>query len=219
MKATPGKKAVVLVSGGGSNLQAFIDTARRGALEFDLSLVISNRPQAGGLTRAQNAGIATHCLPSQGISDRAAYDRTLAAELDRLTPDLIILAGFMRILSPAFVHRYAGRILNIHPSLLPLYPGLHTHARALAAGDREHGCTVHFVTEELDGGPRILQGRVPVCPGDDPNALAARVLRIEHQIYPRAANLFASGRIRYHEGQCLLDDEVLREPLQYPDSQ
>lgn len=218
MSAMPGKKAVVLISGGGTNLQAFIDAAKQGELDFDVSMVISNRPQAGGLARAQDAGIDTRCLPSKGFGDRAAYDRTLAAELDRLTPDLIILAGFMRILSAPFVGRYAGRILNIHPSLLPLYPGLHTHARALAAGDSEHGCTVHFVTEELDGGPPILQGRVAIEPGDSPETLAARVLQVEHQIYPRAANLFANGRITYRDGQCLLDNEVLRKPLLHPDS-
>jgi len=218
LSATPRQKAVVLISGGGTNLQAFIDAAKQGELDFELSMVISNRAEAGGLTRAQDAGIDTRCLPSKGISDRTAYDQTLAAELDRLSPDLIILAGFMRILSAPFVSRYAGRILNIHPSLLPLYPGLHTHARALAAGDREHGCTVHFVTEELDGGPAILQGRVAIKPGDDPETLAARVLQVEHRIYPRAANLFASGRIGYRNGQCLLDNEILSEPLLYPDS-
>ncbi|ANO51681.1 phosphoribosylglycinamide formyltransferase [Woeseia oceani] len=218
MSATPRKKAVVLISGGGTNLQAFIDASQRRELDFELAMVVSNRSQAGGLTRAEDAGIDTRCLPSKGISDRAAYDRSLATELDRLAPDLIILAGFMRILSAPFVSRYAGRILNIHPSLLPLYPGLHTHARALAAGDREHGCTVHFVTEELDGGPPILQGRVAIEPGDDPETLAARVLQVEHQIYPRAANLFASGRIVYRDGQCLLDNKVLSKPLRYPDS-
>ncbi|MCB1841502.1 MAG: phosphoribosylglycinamide formyltransferase [Halioglobus sp.] len=210
-------KAAVLLSGKGSNLQAFIDTAGRNALEFDIGLVISDRPQAAGLGRAREAGIEACCVAAQGIADRAAYDQLVAAELERHAPGLIILAGFMRILSAAFVNRYAGRILNIHPSLLPLYPGLNTHARALAAGDREHGCTVHFVTEELDGGPRIMQGRVPVRETDDADTLAARVLEIEHRIYPRAANLFAAGRISYRDGHCFLDGAAMEEPLCYPD--
>lgn len=209
-------KAAVLLSGTGTNLQAFIDAAKRNELEFDIELVVSDRPHAAGLGRARAAGIKTGCVPARGSTDRAAYDRLLALELDRHAPDLIILAGFMRILSAAFVERYAGRILNIHPSLLPLYPGLDTHARALAAGDREHGCTVHFVTEELDGGPRIMQGRVPVHENDDADTLAARVLEVEHRVYPLAANLFASGRLSYRDGRCVLDGTALAEPLRYP---
>lgn len=205
--------AAVLVSGGGSNLQAFIDAVAAGDLDLDLRVVISNRADAGGLGRAERAGIATACIPSRGIRDRQAYDRQLAAEIDRHAPDLLILAGFMRILSGGFVARYAGRILNIHPSLLPRYPGLDTHARAIAAGDREHGCTVHFVTEELDGGPRIIQGRVPVLPDDDPDTLAARVLTLEHRVYPQAAALYAAGRIRCIDGMTVLDGKPLLEPL------
>lgn len=209
-------RAAVLISGSGSNLQAFIDAVSAGTLDLDLAVVISNRPDAFGLQRADAAGITTVCVPSRGVRERAAYDAQLATEIDRHAPDLIILAGFMRILGAAFVSRYAGRIMNIHPSLLPKYPGLDTHARALAAGDKEHGCTVHFVTEELDGGPRIVQGRVPVLAGDDPETLAARVLAVEHRIYPHAAALFAAGRVRCRNGQCLLDGKPLAEPLPFP---
>ncbi len=212
--------AAVLISGGGSNLQALIDAVERGELDLDLRVVISNRPQAGGLERAARAGIPARYVPSRGYgrdaSDRRAYDEALATEIDRFAPDLLILAGFMRILGPDFVRRYAGRILNIHPSLLPKYPGLDTHQRALDAGDSEHGCTVHFVTDELDGGPPIIQGRVPVLPGDDAARLAARVLEVEHRIYPRAAGLFASGRIACRDGRCWLDGKPLDEPLGDP---
>ena len=209
-------RAAVLISGSGSNLQAFIDAVTAGNLDLELAVVISNRPDAYGLERARVAGIPVRCIPSRGIRDRAAYDETLAAELDTHSPDLIILAGFMRILGAPFVKRFAGRILNIHPSLLPKYPGLDTHARALAAGDDEHGCTVHFVTEELDGGPRILQGRVPMREDDDAASLAARVLEVEHRIYPQAAALFAAGRIQCRDGVCYYDGKPLAEPLPFP---
>ena len=205
----------MLVSGGGTNLQAFIDAIARGELDLDLAVVVSNRPQAGGLERAERAGIATSCIRSRGYASRDAYDAELAAELERHAPDLVLLAGFMRILGRPFVQRYAGRMLNIHPSLLPKYPGLDTHERALAAGDREHGCTVHFVTEELDGGPRIIRGRVPIEAGDDAERLAARVLAVEHRIYPEAARLFAAGRLACRDGRCWLDGEPLAEPLEY----
>ncbi len=216
MKSATRTRAAVLVSGSGSNLQAFIDGVDAGTLDLELAVVISNRHDAHGLRRAQKAGIPAVCVPSRGIPERAAYDAQLATAIDSYAPDLIILAGFMRILGAPFVQRYAGQILNIHPSLLPKYPGLDTHARALAAGDKEHGCTVHFVTEELDGGPRILQGRVPVLADDDAASLAARVLAVEHRIYPHAAALFAAGRIRCANGQCLLDGKPLTEPLPFP---
>ncbi|MDZ7643961.1 MAG: phosphoribosylglycinamide formyltransferase [Woeseiaceae bacterium] len=209
--------AAVLVSGSGSNLQAFIDAVAAGTLDLDIRTVISNRPDAGGLERAQRAGIAARCVPSAGCTDRAAYDGRLARELDRYRPDLLLLAGFMRILGAEFVARYAGRIMNIHPSLLPRYPGLDTHARALAAGDRWHGCTVHFVTAELDGGPRIVQGRVPVRADDDAATLAARVLAMEHRIYPYAAGLYAAGRLECRNGECRLDGRPLAEPLAFGD--
>lgn len=213
MTDKPRTRAAVLISGGGSNLQAFIDAVEAGELDLDLVVVISNRADAGGLQRARNAGITTCCVPSRGAKDRESYDSELATELDRHDPDLIILAGFMRILSGKFVSRYSGRILNIHPSLLPLYPGLDTHARAIAAGDSEHGCTVHFVTEELDGGPPIMQARVQILADDDAATLAARVLAVEHRVYPRTAALFAAGRIEYREGRCWLDGQPLTEPL------
>ncbi|MGB5353945.1 MAG: phosphoribosylglycinamide formyltransferase [Woeseia sp.] len=208
-------RAVVLISGGGTNLQAFIDAVRAGELDIDLVAVISNRADAYGLERAQQAGIDGITVASKGIRDRAAYDELLAAEIARHRPDLIILAGFLRILGKAFVERFSGRILNIHPSLLPKYPGLNTHERALAAGDTEHGCTVHFVTEELDGGPAILQGRVPVFDDDSVDALADRVLAIEHRIFPQAAALFAAGRVVCRDGKCYLDGKPLSEPLKF----
>jgi len=211
----PRTRAAVLVSGGGTNLQAFIDAIRAGTLDLDLALVLSNRPQAGALARAERAGVATSCIPSRGFTDRDAYDAELASELDRHAPDLVLLAGFMRILGPAFVARYAGRIMNIHPSLLPKYPGLDTHERAIAAGDREHGCTVHFVSEELDAGPRIIRGRVPVLPDDDADRLAARVLEVEHRIYPEAARLFAAGRLACRDGRAWLDGKPLDEPIEW----
>ncbi len=203
----------MLLSGGGTNLQAFIDAVAAGDLDVDLVGVISNRPDAFGLERARQAGIDSVCVPSRGMRDRAAYDRELAHEIERFAPDLIILAGFLRILGKPFVEHFAGRILNIHPSLLPKYPGLDTHERALAAGEKEHGCTVHFVNEELDGGPPIIQGRVPVHADDDVHALADRVLAIEHQIYPQAVAMFASGRLECRDGRCYLDDKLLEKPL------
>lgn len=208
-------RAVVLVSGGGTNLQAFIDAIRDGALDLEIAAVISNRRDAFGLERARRAGIESICVPSRGIRDRNAYDQQLAAAIDPFAPDLILLAGFLRILGKPFVERFAGRILNIHPSLLPKFPGLDTHERALAAGEELHGCTVHFVTEELDGGPPILQGCVPVLKTDDVHALAERVLAVEHEIYPQAAALFASGRIECRDGRCLLDGKPLDAPLRF----
>ena len=186
---------VVLISGSGSNLQALIDSlgadnpARIGA-------VISNRADAYGLTRAQNAGIATAVLDHQAFDGREAFDAALIDAIDAYRPDLVVLAGFMRILTPAFVQHYHGRLLNIHPSLLPKYKGLHTHQRALADGEAEHGCSVHFVTEELDGGPLIVQAVVPVQPGDTAEQLASRVHIGEHHIYPLAVRWFAEGRLR-----------------------
>lgn len=206
-------RVVILLSGGGTNLQAFIDAVAAGELDVDLVGVISNRPDAFGLERARQAGIDNVCVPSRGVRDRDAYDRKLAQEIERFTPDLIVLAGFLRILGKAFVERFAGRILNIHPSLLPKYPGLDTHERALAAGEKEHGCTVHFVNEELDGGPPIIQGRVPVHADDDVHSLADRVLAIEHQVYPQAVAMIASGRLEWRDGRCFLDDKPLSKPL------
>lgn len=195
---------VVLISGSGSNLQAVIDAVQSG-LPVDIRAVISNKAEAYGLERARRAGIPTRVLNHKDYADRASYDAALAQLIDDSKAELVVLAGFMRILSDGFVRRYEGRMLNIHPSLLPRHRGLDTHARALAAGDDEHGATVHFVSPELDAGPVILQARVPVEPGDSPESLAARVLHEEHRIYPEAIRWFAEGRLKLEHGQALLD--------------
>jgi phosphoribosylglycinamide formyltransferase-1 len=182
--------------------------------------VLSDKPAAAGLALARDLGIAAAAVPASAgttgnPSARAAYDRSLAAAIDECAPALIVLAGFMRILSPEFVNRYAGRMLNIHPSLLPKYPGLHTHRTVLAAGDAVHGATVHFVTEELDGGPSIIQATVKVRPDDDEAALAARVQAEEHHIYPLAVGWYCEGRLRCREGRAWLDGKALDVPVQY----
>jgi phosphoribosylglycinamide formyltransferase-1 len=186
---------VVLISGSGSNLQALIDSLGEDN-PARICAVISNRTDAYGLTRAQNAGIATAVLDHKAFEGREAFDAALIEAIDAHQPDLVVLAGFMRILTPGFVQHYAGRLFNIHPSLLPKYKGMHTHQRALEAGDAEHGCSVHFVTEELDGGPLIVQAVVPVQPGDSAETLASRVQIGEHRIYPLAVRWFAEGRLR-----------------------
>jgi len=206
-------RAVVLISGEGTNLQAFINAMAAGDLTMEIAAVIANRPAAAGLERARRAGIPAVTVPSAGRPDREAYDAALATELRRHAPDLVLLAGFMRILGSAFVREFAGRMLNVHPSLLPAYRGLGTHRRVLAAGDPAHGCTVHFVTDELDGGPAVIQGRVPVIPGDDEASLSARVQAAEHIIYPRAAGWFASGRLRLRDAAPELDGRTLHEPV------
>jgi phosphoribosylglycinamide formyltransferase-1 len=194
MPAAPRSRLVILISGGGSNLQAFIDAAADPAYPCEVVAVISNRAGVFGLERAARAGIPAEVLDHTAFASRDAFDTALAGRIDAHAPDIVILAGFMRILTPGFVARYDGRLLNIHPSLLPKYPGLHTHQRAIDAGDAEAGATVHLVTEELDGGPVILQARVPVLPGDTADTLAARVLAEEHRIYPEAARLVTLGR-------------------------
>lgn len=199
------KKIVVLVSGQGSNLQALIDACRQGGLHASIAAVFSNKAGAYGLERARDAGIPAHSLDARDFADRAAFDAALAEQIDAFAPDLIVLAGYMRILSAEFVRHYAGRMLNIHPSLLPKYPGLHTHRLALANGDAEHGTSVHFVTEELDGGPVILQARVPVFDGDSEEDLQARIQVQEHQIYPLVAQWFVTGRLIMQEGAAWLD--------------
>jgi phosphoribosylglycinamide formyltransferase-1 len=204
---------VVLISGGGSNLQALIDGAADGRLPIEIRSVISNEADAYGLERAARAGIETRVLSHRDFPSRETYDAALAELIDGFAPGLIALAGFMRILTPTFVARYAGRMMNIHPSLLPKYRGLHTHQRALEAGETEHGASVHFVTDELDGGPLIIQARVPVLPGDDAETLAARVLTREHRIYPQAVRWFAEGRLMMGaDGRPRLDGEVLDTP-------
>ena len=196
---------VALVSGRGSNLQAIIDAARSGELPIDLRAVVSNEPGAAALMLAEAAGIATHVVDHHAYATRAAFDDALRDVIDRYAPDLVVLAGFMRLLGPAFIDRYAGRLLNIHPSLLPAFPGLRTHARALAAGAAVHGATVHFVTRETDAGPIVIQAAVPVRRGDTPEALGARVLKAEHRIYPVAIRWFAQGRLALADGRVLLD--------------
>ncbi len=206
-------KTAILISGSGTNLQSFIDRVAEGELALDLCVVFSNRPDAYGLVRARKADIPTACIEHGDYPDRESFDRAVIEELDRWQPDLLILAGFMRILSPAFVNHYEGRILNIHPALLPKYPGLDTHQRVLDAGDEWHGSTVHFVTEELDGGPRILQGRLRVDPNESADALQHRVQSVEHQIYPEAAGLVGSGRVQFRDGQTWIDGKVADEPI------
>lgn len=209
------RSAAVLISGSGTNLQAFIDKVAAGELDIELTVVLSNKPAAAGLDRARSAGIPVECVKHGDYPDRESFDRALVDTLGRYAPDIIILAGFMRILTPVFIDHFAGRIFNIHPSLLPRYPGLDTHQRAIDAGDEWAGSTVHFATEELDGGPPVIQGRVPILPDDTAASLAARVLDVEHQIYPRAIALFAAGRLAYRDGAAWLDGERLREPIQH----
>ncbi|WP_066963176.1 phosphoribosylglycinamide formyltransferase [Microbulbifer sp. Q7] len=202
-------RVVVLISGSGTNLQAFLDDAASGACEYTVEAVISNKADAYGLTRARNAGVATEVLSHRDFSDREHFDQAMVKRIDSYQPDLVILAGFMRILTPDFVRHYSGHLLNIHPSLLPKYQGLHTHQRALDAGDSEHGATVHFVTEELDGGPPVLQAAVPIEAGDTAETLAQRVQVQEHKMYPLVARWFAQGRLTMDGDRVLLDGELL----------
>lgn len=213
MTALDSMPVAVLISGNGSNLQALID---RTDLPIRIRAVVSNEPGAFGLKRAHRAGIETRVLSHWDYRSREAYDAALGgALLDEFEPGLIVLAGFMRILTPAFVARFQGRMLNIHPSLLPRFRGLHTHQRVLEAGESVHGASVHFVTEDLDSGPVVLQAKVSVMPGDDPEQLAARVLKQEHRIYPQAIRWFAQGRLRLDAaGRPALDGQVLEQPLQ-----
>jgi phosphoribosylglycinamide formyltransferase-1 len=199
----------VLVSGNGSNLQALMDACAAGRIQGELVGVLSNRPDAFALERAREAGIATQVLSNQAFGDRDSYDAALIQALETWQPDLLVMAGFMRILTPGFVQHFAGRMLNIHPSLLPKYQGVKTHARAIAAGDTVHGASVHFVTEELDGGPIVLQARVPIFPEDDESSLAERVLSQEHQLYPLVVNWFCQQRLRMQDGQAWLDGQPL----------
>ncbi len=202
-------KLAILISGSGSNLQAFIDACASGALPASIALVLSNKPGAGGLERAEAAGIPTLTIDHRNFDSREAFDQAMLDALAPVAPDLVILAGFMRILTPAFIAAFRGRLLNIHPSLLPKYPGLNTHQRALDAGDTEVGATVHFVTEELDGGPPLLFARVPVAAGDDAQSLADKVQRREHVIYPLAARWFIDSRLVLQDKRALLDGQPL----------
>jgi phosphoribosylglycinamide formyltransferase-1 len=205
---------VVLISGRGSNMHRLIEQARAPDSPYFVAGVFSDKAAAPGLVLARDLQIPATALPAVGFADRVAYDRALAAQVAAGEPALVVLAGFMRILSADFIARFPGRILNIHPSLLPRHPGLHTHRRVLAAGEHEHGATVHFVTEELDAGPLILQGRVAVAAGDDEKSLAARVQAQEHQIYPLAVRWFCEGRLEQRDGRAWLDGAPLAEPLQ-----
>lgn len=209
-------RTVVLISGNGSNLQALIDAARD-SLPIDIAAVISNRPDAYGLARADAADIPTRALDPHRFGSRAAFDAALADLIDSFEPQLVLLAGFMRILPDDIVARYAGRMANIHPALLPDFPGLDTHRRALEAGVERHGASVHFVTTEVDGGPVLMQATVPVEPDDTAEALAARVLVQEHRLYPSAVALIASGRARLDGDRILVDGEPLRAPLMLGD--
>ena len=206
------QKIVVLISGSGSNLQAIIDKLHKQPLankQTEVVAVISNKSNAYGLQRAKDAGIESIAVISKGITSREEYDILLSAELDKLQPDLIVLAGFMRILSAEFVNKYCGKMINIHPSLLPKYPGLNTHQRAIDEKDEVHGASVHFVTPELDSGPIILQAKVPVFSDDTAQDLNERVLTQEHQIYPLVVQWFLSGRLTMQDNKAILDAKVL----------
>jgi phosphoribosylglycinamide formyltransferase 1 len=203
------KRVVVLISGSGSNLQALINGRDAGNLPIDLVCVISNRPEVFGLTRAKNANIPTAIIDHTHFADRGGFDGALMKMIDSYSPDLVVLAGFMRILTPEFTQHYLGKMLNIHPSLLPKFQGLHTHQRALDAGETQHGVTVHFVTAELDGGPAVVQACVPILAGDDAKTLATRVQQQEHIIYPLAVKWFAEGLLTMNAGKAYLKGELL----------
>lgn len=190
---TARKRVVVLISGSGTNMMALIEASRAADYPAEIVGVISNRPQAGGLAKAHAAGIATEVLDHKLFADRAAFDNALGDRVSALRPDVVVLAGFMRLFTPAFVEAWAGRLINIHPALLPAFPGLDTHERALAAGVRLHGCTVHYVTAEMDAGPIIGQAAIPVLAGDTPESLRRRVLRAEHALYPAMLARVARG--------------------------
>lgn len=207
-------RIAVLISGQGRNLQALLEACADGRIDGRIVVVISNRMDAGGLLRAQAAGVAAEVLPHRDYPDRERFDAALAQRLDAYAPDIVALAGFMRILTPGFVRRYMGRMVNIHPSLLPRYPGLDTHRRVLQAGDREHGATVHFVTEALDGGPPVIQGQFNVHPEDTPDLLAERVMHdIELKIYPQAVAWLSRGELRLAGDTVMFRGRALAAPL------
>lgn len=206
-------KIAVLISGSGSNLQAIMDAIAGGTLKAEICGVLCNRADAYGLVRARSAGLATAVIAHSDFPDRAAFDDAMMRQIDAWSADIVVLAGFMRILTPAFVQHYAGRLLNIHPSLLPLHKGLHTHRRALEAGDREHGCSVHLVTAELDGGPVIAQATVPVLPADTEDTLTQRVHKSEHRLYPQVLVWIADGDILFRDGQPWRGGKPLAAPV------
>ncbi|ALM90695.1 phosphoribosylglycinamide formyltransferase [Alteromonas stellipolaris] len=209
--STPSTKLCVLISGNGSNLQAIIDNISAEKLDAEICGVISNRPNAYGLTRAQEAGIKAISLDHMQHDSRESYDKALQAEIESLNPDYIVLAGFMRILTPEFVNTFSGKLVNIHPSLLPKYKGLNTHQQAIDNGDEEHGVSVHFVTPELDGGPVIIQSRVPVFEDDTAVDLADRVQEQERRIYPLVLSWFSAGRLKMVNNKAILDEQELPE--------
>jgi phosphoribosylglycinamide formyltransferase 1 len=202
-------RLAILLSGSGSNLQALIDAINNGMIGADIAVVISNKPEALGLKRADNAGIKNTVIDNLQFPNRENFDKALCREIQAYKPDLVILAGFMRILTSKFVEYFNGRILNIHPSLLPKYPGLHSHQKAIDAGDLSAGATVHFVTSTLDGGASIIQAEVPIYQNDTPEVLAARVLIKEHEIYPLAVQWFCAGRLSLADGKAYLDSVAL----------
>ena len=213
--ATHSLPIVILISGHGSNLQAMIDAVRSGELPVEIRCVISNRPNAYGLLRAREAGIPTRIVNHTVYTDRRVFDHDLLHTIDAFQPSLVVLAGFMRILGPGLIDHYQGRMMNIHPSLLPAYPGLNTHQRVIDAKEKHHGASVHFVTNELDSGPVIIQGRISVSPDDDVNSLNARVRELEHQIYPLAIKWFAERRLELAGDTILLDNKPLSQPVEY----
>ena len=202
-------KIVVLISGSGTNLQAIIDATQNGQINGEICAVISNRPDVFGLTRAEQAGIKSIVLDHKLFDTREAYDAALMQKIDGFNPDLVVLAGFMRILTPGLVQNYLGKMLNIHPSLLPKYQGLNTHQRAIDAKDKEHGVSVHFVTEELDGGPVVLQAKVDILPNDTAQELAQRVHKQEHVIYPLVVQWFCEQRLTMYNDNAVLDGQLL----------
>jgi len=207
---------VILISGRGTNMRVIAERAADGTLPIGIRAVVSNRADAEGLQAAAAMNIPIRVLAPRDFADRAAYDQELVRLVSEYAPQLVVLAGFMRILTPHFIGAFAGRILNIHPSLLPGYRGLHTHRRVLEAGDELHGVSVHFVTDELDGGPVILQAEVPVLPGDSETTLSARVQRAEHRIYPQVIEWFARGRLLLKDGRAWLEGKPLQTPLREP---
>jgi phosphoribosylglycinamide formyltransferase-1 len=204
-------RLVVLISGRGSNLKAIIEQIRNGSIAADICAVISNNPGAPGLEIARAAGIAAHVVDHQTFATRADFEAVLVKLIDACRPSLVVLAGFMRVLGREFIEHYAGRMINVHPSLLPAFPGLNTHARALAAGVKEHGATIHFVTPEIDSGPIIAQVKVPVLTGDTPDTLAERVLQEEHRLYPKVIQWFVAGRLSCVGNKVLLDGKTSTE--------
>jgi phosphoribosylglycinamide formyltransferase-1 len=203
----------VIISGRGSNMVAIARACAAGQINARVARVIADQPGAGGIALARELGLDVSVVPARDYANRSAFEDALHTAIDSSGAKLVVLAGFMRILSPQFTQAYAGALLNIHPSLLPRHPGLHTHERALQAGDREHGATVHYVTSELDAGPRVLQARVPVLPGDTPESLSARVQGQEHIIYPRAIGWIAAGRLRLEGHTVRFDGKTLAEPM------